>query len=169
MSISIRRITADDWREFRAIRLRMLEDTPIAYGETLADARIRTDDEWRERAARAGDGYSVALAAVDEAGRWLGVMSGVVGEVRGAILVGVFVAPEARGQGSGIADALLSGIIDWARDHGDSLMLDVHAHNPRAIAFYRRRGFVETGATHPYELPPYGKEIEMRLDVTQAP
>jgi len=46
---------------------------------------------------------------------------------------------------------------------GPQLRLEVHADNPRAMAFYRRRGFVETGNRRAYELPPYGDEVEMEL------
>lgn len=168
MTISIRNVTVDDWREFRAIRLRMLADTPLAYGETLAEAESLADDAWRARIARRQGSDNVALAAVDD-GKWVGIMRGYVDDDRGPTLVGVFVAPEARGHGAGVADALLDGIVAWARRHGDALVLDVHAENPRAIAFYRRRGFVETDTTHPYELPPYGDEVEMRLDLDDQP
>ncbi|WIB37098.1 GNAT family N-acetyltransferase [Curtobacterium sp. MCJR17_043] len=41
---------------------------------------------------------------------------------------------------------------DWARGRGDRILLHVHEDNPRAIAFYRRRGFVPTGRLVPY--PP---------------
>jgi ribosomal protein S18 acetylase RimI-like enzyme len=79
------------------------------------------------------------------------------------MLVGVFVDPAARGRHEGVADALLDGIIDWARGLGTTLTLDVHADNTRAIAFYTRRGFIDTGVTMPYELEPGGTENEMRL------
>ncbi|MFC3297992.1 hypothetical protein ACFOD2_17610 [Clavibacter michiganensis subsp. insidiosus] len=34
----IRRVRAEDWREYRTLRLVMLEDTPLAYLETLETA-----------------------------------------------------------------------------------------------------------------------------------
>ena len=165
MTFTVRRIETADWREFREIRLRMLADTPIAFGETLAHARVLEDDEWRARAARNTEGTNIGLIAVDEAGTWLGVMRGYVDARDGAMLVGVFVDPASRGHHEGVADALLDGIVDWAAAHGDTLTLHVHTANPRAIAFYARRGFVDTGRTVEYQLPPYGLENEMRLAI----
>ncbi|WP_156759767.1 GNAT family N-acetyltransferase [Microbacterium karelineae] len=163
MTFDICGIGADDWRPFREIRLRMLADTPIAYGETLAHARELCDDDWRARAARNGEGRNIGLAAVADDGTWLGIMRGYVDDALGPVLVSVFVDPAARGENRGVADALLDGIVAWAREEGRTLTLHVHADNPRAIAFYRRRGFRDTGTRVPYELPPFGDEIEMRL------
>lgn len=165
MQVSIHRVAPEDWRAFRDIRLRMLADTPLAYGETHAEAAGLGDAEWQERAARAAEQGSVGVAAVATDGSWVGLMRGFVHDVRGPVLVSVFVAPEFRGSELGVADALLDGVIAWARVRGSSLTLDVHEANPRAIAFYRRRGFVETGETHAYELPPFGDELAMRLEL----
>jgi ribosomal protein S18 acetylase RimI-like enzyme len=163
MSFLIRRIVGNDWQEFREIRLRMLADTPIAYGETLARARTLGDAQWIQRATNNEQDPNIGLVAIDEAGTWLGVMRGYMSASSGPMLVGVFVDPAARGRHEGVADALLDGIIDWARGLGTTLTLDVHADNTRAIAFYTRRGFIDTGVTMPYELEPGGTENEMRL------
>jgi ribosomal protein S18 acetylase RimI-like enzyme len=48
---------------------------------------------------------------------------------------------------------------------GGSLLLHVHEANARARAFYRRRGFVETGVRLPYSLDETTDELEMRLDL----
>jgi len=163
MSFTVRRIVGNDWQEFREIRLRMLADTPIAYGETLAHAQALGDAEWIRRATQNEQGSNIGFVAVDGHGRWLGVMRGFVSPSAGPMLVGVFVDPEARGRHEGVADALLDNVIEWARIYGTTLTLDVHADNARAIAFYVRRGFVDTGVTMPYELEPGGTENEMRL------
>lgn len=164
MTFTTRRFGAADWQEYREIRLRMLADTPIAYGETLANARSFGDADWIRRATRNELHPNIGLAAIDDDdGAWLGVMSGFVSAHAGAMLVGVFVDPTARGQHEGVADALLDGVIDWARVFGNTLTLDVHADNPRAISFYHRRGFIDTGVTMDYELPPFGTENQMRL------
>jgi RimJ/RimL family protein N-acetyltransferase len=49
-------------------------------------------------------------------------------------------------RGLGVGSALLSAAIDWARERGlHKLSLDVFAHNARALALYRKCGFVEEG------------------------
>lgn len=162
---AVRPFGADDWKEYREIRLRMLADTPIAFGETLDHAQSLPDEVWRDRAARVERHGDAGFAAIDADGRWLGVMRGYIDEALGPMLVGVFVDPDARGAARGVADALLDLVIHWARELDDRLTLHVHADNPRAIAFYTRRGFVDTGHRAEYPLPPYGLEWEMRLEL----
>ncbi|POH70006.1 MULTISPECIES: GNAT family N-acetyltransferase [Cryobacterium] len=159
---SIRATRVDDWREVRALRLEMLQDTPIAFGETLQDALGHTDSEWRMRAARGTAEHGTVLVAIDPAGRWVGTMGGYVPDaITGALLVGVYVSPEHRGRDAGVFDALLVAIQEWARGEGDRLTLHVHEDNARARAAYLRRGFTETGHRVQYVLDSSAMEIEM--------
>ena len=49
-------------------------------------------------------------------------------------------------KGTGVADALLSWVVDEARRRGaDELWLSVFSDNPRARRFYAKRGFAEVG------------------------
>jgi GNAT superfamily N-acetyltransferase len=166
-ALTIRTTVETDWERVRDLRLEMLRDTPIAYLETVETALARTEDEWRERAARGDTASSRSLVAVLD-GRWVGTMTGLVSTTGlGPLLVGVYVAPAARG--AGVADALLDAVELWAAGHGTTLTLHVHEANARARAFYARRGFVETGATIPYPLDPYAREVEMREILPDAP
>ena len=159
---TIRRTTADDWREVRALRLEMIRDTPTAYVETLESAQSHDEAEWRARGARGTAEHGIAIAAVDASGRWVATMGGFVpDDSTGPLLVGVYVAPDVRGRETGLADAMLTTIEDWARTESDRLMLHVHEDNARARAFYERRGFVATGRTFPYPLAPEQLEVEM--------
>jgi GNAT superfamily N-acetyltransferase len=163
-AVTILSPTEADWERVRDLRLEMLRDTPIAFMETVEAAEANTEEVWRVRANRGTTPDSVQLVAVDDAGRWVGTMSGFVDrlEVRGPLLVGVFVTAGARGRDAGVADALLDAVEDWARGRGDALTLHVHEDNDRAIAFYRRRGYDLTGRTIPYNLDPTRNELEMR-------
>jgi len=158
----IRATLVDDWREVRDLRLEMLRDTPIAFGETEQDALAYSDSEWRMRAARGTAEHGIALVAIDPAGRWVGTMGGYLPDpTTGPLLVGVYVTPEYRGRETGVFDALLAAIQDWARSEGDRLTLHVHEDNSRARAAYLRRGFTETGHRVPYILDAGAREIEM--------
>lgn len=118
------------------------------------------------------------------AGRWVGTMAAYLPQdAPGAMLVGVYVAPAWRGaaqgtaargaaggaqgvapggaQGPSVADALLSGIEEWAGRHADVLRLQVHQDSVPARRFYKRRGFEETGRVLPYPLNPSQLELEM--------
>lgn len=161
----IRRYGAGDWRGLRAIRLEMLADTPLAYVESLADARQYTDDEWRARAAWADEPHRLGLTAVlTGTGRWIALARcAVFGEFDDrAFVFSVYVAADFRGRG--VADQLLDRIEGWAREEGHAaLFLYVHQDNARAIGFYRRRGYRFTGDGEPYKLDRSKFEREMRL------
>lgn len=161
----VRGTLPDDWREVRALRLRALADTPIAFGETVATARRHDEQTWRSRASRDQQEHSTLLAAITDDGTWVGTMGGYVEGTPDApmpMLVGVFVEPAFRGRRIGVADALLEGVEAWARVEGPALTLHVHEDNPRAIGFYESRGFVRTGRTFPYPLAQGSRELELR-------
>jgi len=157
-AFTVRQVEEQDWVRLRALRLEMLADTPIAYLETLATAEGHPVSHWRRQAR--GRPSGVKLVAEADDGRWLGTMSGILAEGV-PTLVAVYVAPDARGAGAGVTDALLTAIERWAARHGDQLRLEVNELNGRAIEAYRRRGFVLTGRTTPYPLDPPSLELEM--------
>ncbi|NAZ74965.1 GNAT family N-acetyltransferase [Kineococcus sp. T13] len=159
----MRTVTEDDWELFRDLRLRMLADTPIAFMETLEQARAHDEAEWRFRARRTTLPGSSAVVAVDEAsGRWVGTMSTFTDPERGVFLVSVFV--DASQRGAGTADRLLTAVLERVRAEGaHAVTLHVHEDNARARAFYERRGFRDTGVRVPYALDPARSEVEMRL------
>ncbi|MEY9953284.1 GNAT family N-acetyltransferase [Leifsonia sp. EB34] len=161
----VRPSVEDDWTAYRAIRLEMLEDTPIAFLETVAAARTHPDEHWRRRAANTSSA-SRLFAAVAPDGRWLGTMGGFhASGSRDPHLVGVYVTPALRGREHGVTDALLDAVIDWARPRSGRLLLEVHEHNTAAIRYYERRGFAFTGRTQPYPLDRRARELEMAADL----
>ncbi|UFS58513.1 GNAT family N-acetyltransferase [Subtercola endophyticus] len=162
--IIVRPTTAEDWVDVRALRLEMLADTPIAFGDTLESAKLQGEQYWRERGGRGTTGTGANLAAIDTAAgdRWVGTMGGYIDRTAGPMLVGVYVSPDYRGTERGVTDALMQGIEEWARGHSSTLTLHVHSQNARAIAAYERRGYVATGRLFPYILNPHQREMEMR-------
>ena len=159
---SIRSTTAADWREIRELRLEMLRDTPLGFGETFDAALAHDEAEWTMRGRRGTAAHSIVVVAIAASGRWIGTMGGYIPDAAsGPVLVGVYVAPDHRGGSAGVTDALLSRIEDWARNEADRLTLHVHEHNDRARAAYKHRGFTETGVSAPYGLDPTTRELEM--------
>jgi len=70
----------------------------------------------------------------------------------------LYTAKEVRG--SGVARTLMDWTIDTAREgRADELMLTVWEHNPRAMRFYEKIGFVHVGD---YEFP-MGNQIDRDL------
>jgi ribosomal protein S18 acetylase RimI-like enzyme len=148
--VTVRKLTAEDWRALRQARLAALAEAPYAFGSTLAREQAFDAERWRDRAGQgrtfgAFDGPDlVGLATgfpedgqpapADGQPRWQ--------------LVGMWVAPAIRGRG--IADQLVDAVCAMAREAGAELVtLWVTEVNDRARAFYRRHGFASTGARQP--------------------
>ena len=159
----VRRVTPADWRDIKALRLEALEDTPLGFLETLADAQVKPDEDWQARAARGaadGDAFRDSCQVMAWAGsRPVGncvcfLRDGV------AWLAAVYVSPDHRGQG--LLDELVERCTEWGRGRGMSVLrLEVHEDNARAQAAYVRLGFRDTGARGEYPLPPFGQELVM--------
>jgi RimJ/RimL family protein N-acetyltransferase len=137
----VRVLTPDDWETLRSLRLESLRESPSAFYSTYAGTVHRSEADWR-----AWPPGGAALAA------WLGDEPvGMVGVVRRASepglaeLIAMWVAPHARGTGA--ADALVRGVLDWAADAGCAgVHLEVAPGNERARRLYARLGFVEVDA-----------------------
>jgi GNAT superfamily N-acetyltransferase len=138
--ISIRRLTPDDWRDWRNLRLAALREAPYAFGSALADWQGAGDTEERWRARLMSVEFN-AIALLDQADA--GMVSGSL-EGEQPELISMWVVPSARGRGVG--DALIGSVIDWARSAGrDTLVLQLVEGNEHAAALYRRNGFEDRG------------------------
>jgi GNAT superfamily N-acetyltransferase len=156
----VRRVRPDEWRDLRALRLRALADSPDAFGSTLAEKEAEPDATWQRRAG--GDDAGITIVA-EAAGRLVGMAVGgpaPIDEARAA-LYSMWVEPEARG--TGVAAGIVGAVVAWARDAGhEALGLGVTTSNARAIAFYQRLGFVDTGMRFPLR---DGSELEIQIMV----
>ncbi|WP_426998265.1 GNAT family N-acetyltransferase [Pseudarthrobacter sp. N5] len=171
---TVRRLAATEWQALRDIRLEMITDTPMAYVEALDSARNQTEMQWRTRATSMSTAGSVALVADHGAvGGKLSALMRVVVKIPQdtyrplqAMLVSVYVVPELRG--SGLAAELLHEAVTVAREDlgAGILQLGVHEDNARAMAFYERNGFTDTGRREPYPLDTSTSEIIMELELT---
>ena len=137
--VTLRRATPDDWRAYRALRLRSLELAPDAFGSTLDAESPQPDEWWRGRLATS----HTLLAEVD--GAAVGIGTGIRDrhEIGSREIVGLWVEPEFRGRG--IAREMIETLAVWARDAAaHAIALWVSDGNP-ARRFYERAGFVATG------------------------
>jgi ribosomal protein S18 acetylase RimI-like enzyme len=81
------------------------------------------------------------------------------------LVVGMYVAPEARGRGC--AHGLLDAIADLAiRRQSKRLVLEVVDSNSRAVRSYRSYGFVETGRRRLLNRDSSITEIEFAYPLT---
>jgi GNAT superfamily N-acetyltransferase len=169
MSVNVRRIRPDEWRQLRALRLHALADAPTAFGSTLAREEAFPDDVWQERAAAGAAGRDHVTFIAEEDERWIGMASGLAAgpdrsRISGPTLVGMFVDGAARRRGAGVA--LTQSIVGWARARGaPRLVLWATSSNDAALALYRRCGFRPTGATKLLAHDPTLVELEMAREL----
>src|SRR5258708_39179395 len=91
----LRRISADDWPLWRAIRLNALAEAPHAFGSTLASWTGVGDKEerWRQRLTTVP--LNIVAFLNDSA---VGMVSGTALDQGGTVeLISMWVAPSARG------------------------------------------------------------------------
>ena len=140
---AVRELGPEEWRIWRALRLRALREDPDAFASTLASTleRDAQDGEayWHGYFTRPGPAL---IAEVD--GVPVG-MARVVVEDGPAHLYSMWVAPEARGRGVGAL--LITAALDRLAAHhpGLSLRLEVVETNLPARRLYERSGFTLVG------------------------
>ena len=139
----IRQLEPADWREWRALRLRALGESPEAFGSTLDEVLARdTEEHWREGLSAPMVPF---LAEIECAAAGMGrlLLPETAGE--SAELLSVWVAPEARGRGVG--QVLVAAAVDWLSIclPETRLRLAVVEINMPARRLYERCGFVVIG------------------------
>lgn len=160
MTLEIRPVRAEEWRELRDIRLRALADAPDAFGSSFAREEQFPDGEWirrAERGARGGDART--FLAVDGDG-FCGLIA-VFLEEAAAELVSLWVDPTYRNRGLGFE--LIRVVEQWASEAGaDTVELWVTHTNKPARRLYERAGYSETGQRQPHPWNPKLEEIQLR-------
>jgi GNAT superfamily N-acetyltransferase len=148
--VKTRRVGVADWAVVRDLRLRALADAPEAFGSSYEREVLFSDDVWIGRV-----GTLTNATFVCEVG---GEACGMVTVVRDTTdsrlgwLVGMWVAPSARGTGA--ADWLVVSALEWADHQGiGSVRLRVADGNARAERLYHRHAFRRTGETIQGERP----------------
>jgi ribosomal protein S18 acetylase RimI-like enzyme len=142
--MDIRRLTAADASEYRAVRLRSLKEHPEAFTSSFEEDELQPVDVARERLASTVRKFWGAF----DGGKLCGTI-GLDPETRlknrhKATVVGMYVVPEAAGRGAGrmLVDALVAD----ARAAGfELLVLTVTEGNSSAIKLYERCGFKSFG------------------------
>jgi ribosomal protein S18 acetylase RimI-like enzyme len=159
MPITVRQLVAADAAAFRALRLLGLEESPEAFGSSYGSEKDRSVESFARSIA---DGHITGGFAGDRLVAVAGfyVMAQEKAAHRGAVW-GVYVHPEARGQGA--ATAVLEAVIAHARTRVLQLHLSVTTTGP-AVRLYHKLGFVVYG-TEPRALCIDGRYFDEHLMV----
>lgn len=101
--IEIVKLTSDQWKEYRALRLESLKEDPEAFGATYEENASKTDEEWKSRLERAQKlkNYWMFFAKLNgEIVGMLGARETIPPDSDPTIKIySVFVAKHARGKG----------------------------------------------------------------------
>jgi ribosomal protein S18 acetylase RimI-like enzyme len=151
--VAVRRLVPDDWQVYRDIRLAMLQESPGAFGSRYADAVHFDEITWRGRLTSC-DHHVAEIEGRPVGAAGLSSQNGV------AHLIGMWVAPEARGRSVGVL--LVQAVLDRAAGLGhDRVRLEVVDGNVPARRLYERTGFVVTGVVTGYPRLPGATQSEM--------
>ena len=169
-AIRIERITIDRFPQCWKLRLRALRDHPDAFGQPVEEAEQLTPEEaMKQFRTRWDGGDNRTFGAYAADGTQLG-MIGVVRETRPknrhrVSIWGVYVVPEARGQG--VSGKLLDHAIAYTRVVQGVLQVHITAasHNGAAIRSYGRAGFICVGRLPRVDILPDGTTIDDDLMV----
>jgi GNAT superfamily N-acetyltransferase len=143
--MGVRRAPDDEWEALREIRLAALDDSPDAFGSTLAEERDADEARWRGWITGKGWAGAVATFIADGPGPLLGMATGYRPDDRPttAWLFAMWVRPERRGER--IGRQLVAAVEEWAASLDiDQLLLHVTDGNDGAVRFYASCGFVGT-------------------------
>lgn len=167
---AVRPLTRADWDGWWRLRLRALSDHPDAFAQDLEDAMAEGERSARERFETAGIAGANRIFGAFTGD---GALAGVAGITRSdqrklrhrMEIRSVYVAPEARGTGTG--RRLIEACIAHARRTDGVLQvhLGVAAHNRAAMRLYERCGFVWYAREPRLLLLPDGTAIDEDLMV----
>ncbi len=166
MPSQVSRVHPAEWRVYRQVRLAALAEAPYAFMSTLEREQAFGEDTWRERLGSPTAATFIAWRDGEPTGTATGIIDDGAEEyaVPGAWhLVGMWVDPNARG--IGVAAQLVETVAEHARaERAASLVLWVTEINDRARRFYKKLGFVPTGARQPVrpEEPEHWEEQMIR-------
>jgi RimJ/RimL family protein N-acetyltransferase len=156
----VRQLRAADAAAYRELRLEALQNAPTAFGsnyEAESKQTVADFEGWMTRSYIAGawlDGELVGSASFYR-------LDSAKASHRGNIW-GVYVRPAARGHG--VARALMTEILAFARKEVQQVHLAVVTDNASAHALYERLGFVTYG-TEPRALFVDGRYYDEHLMV----
>ena len=164
--IVVRPLNSNEEALLRKLRLRALEESPDAFGETLADALPRPDEYWADLTRSVTEPGRHAMFLADEGRGPEGLAFGLRDASREdtAHLGGMWVDPGARR--SGIGRNLAEAVITWARTEGFATVeLWVTEGNGAPVRLYERLGFCGTGQRRTLPSNPSLSIVQMALSL----
>ena len=158
-------LTASDAAPYKALMLHAYEHAADAFTST-PEERAREPDEWWIKRIADPEGMTVAFGDF-EGESLVGTValefSAKLKTKHKALVVGMYVMPPARGNGS--ARALLQAAIQFCRKRGDirAVQLEVTEGNAPAVTLYESLGFTAYGVEPMAVLTPAGFRSKVHM------
>jgi len=144
MSVSIRQLTENDWREFSQLRLKALQTDPLVFGSNYEKESQMTEADWRSRLQSKDSAVFMLFAGVTPIG-----MTGVSvfrddPPNRTAIFWGSWLEPHFRRKG--LSEMMYRARLDWAKNHPtvERIIVSHRASNLASKYANQKHGFVFT-------------------------
>jgi ribosomal protein S18 acetylase RimI-like enzyme len=148
--IQIGRLPPEKWQAYKALRLRALHDAPQAFSESFEKAQAYPDERWQQRATEGYAGKVSLMVFASEGEQLVGMMGAFFPQhdPSVALIVGVYVVPEARGKG--ISKKLMAALLHElkANPRISKAALSVNKGQLAAINLYASFGFQVVGEEH---------------------
>ena len=144
----IKELSENDWRVYKAIRLRALAESPDSFGSTWEREASFTPVHWKSRLNAVSEKNSTIAVVATKNDMYIGLLSGVIqkSDSSRANLYQMWVDPTCRGLGVGTA--LIDEVRSWAVERdARKLLLSVTTVNIEAMSLYKSIGFVPVGST----------------------
>jgi len=142
-NVRIVHLTPEDWEILRKLKLRSLQQEPIAfldYGKGIQTYLERTEDEWRKKLDEQAS--SAVYVFAQENGQFIGMVNARIDEKeKEALIQHLYVDPDHRGQMVG--KRLLETLLQKLKDRGEigKAKLAVLGTQKPAIRLYESLGF----------------------------
>jgi ribosomal protein S18 acetylase RimI-like enzyme len=158
MSTTIRRIRAGDGPLLRELRIAALTEAPYAFATKLGDERARPPEYFEETAVRHSLSETSTSFVASSGEGPIGMAGAFFDATTGRpFLCALWVAPAFRGKS--IGGELVRSAIHWLAERGaDHVYAWVADANQRAVGFYAKLGFVNTGVSE--SLLPNAEEMK---------
>lgn len=143
MSVEIVTLSSSEWRMYRDFRLRAIRESSQAFLDTEQETRAFPESKWKQRLADAAAGKSWQMFA-----KLQGKLVGMIGAFRNeenvqnnsATAVGLWVAPEERG--NGVGRKLMETLFESLKKKSiKTVRLSVNVEQKAAVSLYKRLGF----------------------------
>ncbi len=149
MSITISKLTLDEWSKYKELRLEALKYEPYSFASSYDDNLKSSDEKWKEQLKRSHEGNGSVMFFAKDGEKLIGMLGAFWDDKEKtkhiANIFGVYVNSAYRGKG--IGSQLMDAILKYLNDipQIEKIKLGVVTKQIPALKMYEKYGFVQVG------------------------